>query len=170
MRRFCRPPTAPQTLQAVVPSKTAAAPEQSMSPIECDAHIDMVSHSHFIGRVSKAGLKDRQSATGLQNCSVRFGDTLPGRATGVALRLAIAAHGHVWWLQTRIPMARTCFVVMAIGTQCVGGKVVDAAQLKVTYEKLIRPALLEVDPALEVIRADEVAARQTPRRTAMRGG
>lgn len=58
-------------------------------------------------------------------------------------------------------MARTCFVVMAIGTQSVGGKVVDAAQLKATYEKLIRPALLEVDPALEVIRADEVAAQGT---------
>lgn len=58
-------------------------------------------------------------------------------------------------------MARTCFVVMAIGAQSVGGKTVEAAQLKATYEKLIKPALLEVDPALEVIRADEVAAQGT---------
>ena len=58
-------------------------------------------------------------------------------------------------------MAKTCFVVMAIGEQHVGNKVIAEDELKRTYEELIKPALLIADPTLEVARADQTGAQGT---------
>lgn len=53
-------------------------------------------------------------------------------------------------------MVRTCFVIMAIGNQHVGDKVVASeSELRSVYEDVIKPALLHADPELEVARADE---------------
>jgi hypothetical protein len=52
---------------------------------------------------------------------------------------------------------KTCFVIMPIGDQEVGGKMVTAADLKRRYDDLIKEAILLADPNLEVVRADEVA-------------
>ena len=52
---------------------------------------------------------------------------------------------------------KTCFVVMPIGDQSVGGVKVTAAELKHRYDDLIKEAILQADPRLEIVRADEVA-------------
>jgi len=52
---------------------------------------------------------------------------------------------------------RTCFVIMAIGDQDVGGEEVSATELKRRYDDLIKEAILKADPDLDVVRADEVA-------------
>lgn len=52
---------------------------------------------------------------------------------------------------------KTCFVIMPIGDQVVGGVKVTAAELKRRYDDLIKEALVAADPHLEIVRADEVA-------------
>lgn len=52
-------------------------------------------------------------------------------------------------------MAKTCFVVMAIGAQMVGGSMITEEQLRNRY-LIIKRALQKALPTLEVIRADEV--------------
>ena len=53
-------------------------------------------------------------------------------------------------------MAKTCFVIMAIGDQYVGTEVVASeGKLRGVYEDVIKPALLQANPDLEVVRADE---------------
>ena len=54
-------------------------------------------------------------------------------------------------------MKETCFVVMAIGDQSVNGQTVTAASLKDAYGNVIKEALLQARPGLEVVRADEVS-------------
>lgn len=54
-------------------------------------------------------------------------------------------------------MAKTCFVVMAIGEQVVDGTTVSSASLKSKYNDLIREAILKARPSLEVVRADDIS-------------
>lgn len=54
-------------------------------------------------------------------------------------------------------MAKTCFVIMAIGEQKYGDAVIAAANLKSKYDDLIKEAILKVRPNLEVLRADDVS-------------
>ncbi|EKJ99720.1 hypothetical protein RBSH_04804 [Rhodopirellula baltica SH28] len=56
---------------------------------------------------------------------------------------------------------RTCFIVMPIGDQDVGGTKVSAKDLKRRYDDLIKEALLRADPKLEITRADDVAVPGT---------
>jgi hypothetical protein len=53
---------------------------------------------------------------------------------------------------------QSCFVIMPIGDQQLQGGTVTAAELKARYDDLMKEALLRAHPALEVVRADEVAA------------
>jgi len=53
---------------------------------------------------------------------------------------------------------KTCFVIMPIGDQEIGGIKITAAELKSKYDDLIKEAILKVIPYLEVVRADEVSA------------
>ena len=46
---------------------------------------------------------------------------------------------------------------MPIGDQVVGGVKVTAAELKRRYDDLIKEAIVQADPRLEIVRADEVA-------------
>lgn len=55
-------------------------------------------------------------------------------------------------------MGQTCFVVMPIGKQTFGKKIIQADSLRAHYTDLIREALLKVRPDLEIIRGDEVVA------------
>lgn len=50
---------------------------------------------------------------------------------------------------------------MAIGRQQIGETVIEEAKLRGTYEDFIKPAVLQADPQMEVIRADDVAAQGT---------
>lgn len=54
-------------------------------------------------------------------------------------------------------MTKTCFVIMAIGTQKIGDKVVDSSDLKDIYSNLIKEAILKNFPEMDIARADEVA-------------
>jgi hypothetical protein len=54
-------------------------------------------------------------------------------------------------------LAKTCFVVMAIGEQTVDGTAVTSASLKSKYNDLIKEAILKARPSLEVVRADDVS-------------
>lgn len=54
-------------------------------------------------------------------------------------------------------MAKTCFVIMAIGDTTNDGAVISSADLKSKYDHLIKEAILKARPLLEVVRADEVA-------------
>jgi hypothetical protein len=56
---------------------------------------------------------------------------------------------------------KTCFVIMPIGDQEVGGRKVTAAELKTRYDDLIKEAIRKADPDFEVVRADEVSAPGT---------
>ncbi|WP_131590849.1 hypothetical protein [Pectobacterium brasiliense] len=51
----------------------------------------------------------------------------------------------------------TCFVVMPIGNQFIEGKEVSYLELKEKYDDLIKEALLQAKPELEIIRADDVS-------------
>lgn len=53
--------------------------------------------------------------------------------------------------------AKTCFVIMAIGEQQGTDGPVTYQDLKGKYDNLIKEAILKTRPALEVVRADEVA-------------
>lgn len=52
-------------------------------------------------------------------------------------------------------MNNTCFVIMPIGTQIIGGITLSEEQLREKYDYIIKNAILKADPTLEVIRADE---------------
>ena len=56
---------------------------------------------------------------------------------------------------------KTCFVIMPIGDQVVGGVKVTAAELKRRYDDLIKEAIVQAYPRLEIVRADEVAVPGT---------
>src|SRR5947208_5652339 len=58
-------------------------------------------------------------------------------------------------------MKETCFVVMAIGDQSYNGETVTAASLQDTYNNVIKEALLQARPGLEVVRSDDVAVPGT---------
>lgn len=53
-------------------------------------------------------------------------------------------------------MSESCFVVMAIGDQKIGESELKAEDLKIKYETLIRKAIEDARPDLEIVRADEV--------------
>ncbi|EYS96298.1 hypothetical protein CF68_20375 [Cupriavidus sp. SK-4] len=57
--------------------------------------------------------------------------------------------------------AKTCFVVMAIGNQEFGGKPVSYLELRKKYDGLIKEAILQARPDLEISRADDIAATGT---------
>jgi len=56
-----------------------------------------------------------------------------------------------------VAMKESCFVVMAIGDQTFNGISVTADSLRVTYDTVVKEALIQARPGLEVIRADEVS-------------
>jgi len=58
-------------------------------------------------------------------------------------------------------MTETCFVVMAISEQKNDGHEVKADELKSKYDNLIKKAVLEARPNIEIIRADEVSEQGT---------
>ena len=58
-------------------------------------------------------------------------------------------------------MRESCFVVMAIGDQTHGDAKVSARDLRDTYDNVIREALIQARPNLEVTRADDVSAPGT---------
>lgn len=58
-------------------------------------------------------------------------------------------------------MSKTCFVIMAIGSQFYGDKTIDSSELKQKYNDLIKEAILKADSSLEVVRADEISAPGT---------
>ncbi len=58
-------------------------------------------------------------------------------------------------------MKESCFVAMAIGEQSCNGATVAAASLKDAYNNVIKEALLQARPGLEVVRSDEVSAPGT---------
>lgn len=53
-------------------------------------------------------------------------------------------------------MSKSCFVVMAIGSQKSGQDELTADSLKEKYETLIKKAIEDARPNLEIVRADEV--------------
>jgi len=53
-------------------------------------------------------------------------------------------------------MANDCFVVMAISDQKIGDHHISSENLKSKYENLIKKAVLEARPNIEIIRSDEV--------------
>jgi hypothetical protein len=55
----------------------------------------------------------------------------------------------------------TCFVVMAIGDQSYHGETVSAASLKDAYSNVIKEALSQARPGLEIVRSDEVSVPGT---------
>jgi hypothetical protein len=55
-------------------------------------------------------------------------------------------------------MGKTCFVIMPIGDQSLTTGLVTAAELRKRYDHLIKGALLQARPDLEVLRGDDVAA------------
>ena len=58
-------------------------------------------------------------------------------------------------------MSKTCFVIMAIGSQNHDGETIDSSVLKQKYNDLIKEAILKADPSLDVVRADEISAPGT---------
>ncbi|HJZ54978.1 MAG TPA: hypothetical protein VKE74_08460, partial [Gemmataceae bacterium] len=58
-------------------------------------------------------------------------------------------------------MKETCFVIMAIGDQVYSSETVTAASLKDAYSNVIKEALLQARPGLDVVRSDEVASPGT---------
>lgn len=58
-------------------------------------------------------------------------------------------------------MNETCFVVMAIGDQAFNDIAVTAASLNDVYNNVIKEALLQARPGLEIARSDEVSAPGT---------
>src|SRR5207245_1404957 len=58
-------------------------------------------------------------------------------------------------------MKESCFVVMAIGDQSYSGETVTAASLKDAYANVIKEALVQARPGLEVVRSDDVAVPGT---------
>ncbi len=52
-------------------------------------------------------------------------------------------------------MNNTCFVIMPIGTQTIGGITITEEKLREKYDYIIKNAILKANPTLEVIRADE---------------
>ncbi len=59
-------------------------------------------------------------------------------------------------------MARTCFVIMAIGDQRVGDDLIASeSDLRSVYDAVIKSALHIADPELEVVRADETSTQGT---------
>jgi hypothetical protein len=58
-------------------------------------------------------------------------------------------------------MKESCFVVMAIGDQTHGGETTTAGSLRDAYANVIKEALAQARPNLEVIRSDEVSAPGT---------
>jgi hypothetical protein len=56
-----------------------------------------------------------------------------------------------------VAVSETCFVVMAIGDQTYDGVEVTAASLRDGYTNVIREALIQARPDLDVIRSDEVS-------------
>ena len=52
-------------------------------------------------------------------------------------------------------MAKTCFVIMAIGDTKIGSKKVSSSDLKSKYDDLIKEAIKTAYPGIEVYRADE---------------
>ena len=58
-------------------------------------------------------------------------------------------------------MKESCFVVMAIGDQTYNGETVSVASLKDAYTNVIKEALLQARPGLDVVRSDEVAVPGT---------
>jgi hypothetical protein len=52
-------------------------------------------------------------------------------------------------------MTNTCFVVMPIGNQTIGGITLSETELRKKYDFIIKNAIQQADPTLEVIRADE---------------
>ncbi len=54
-------------------------------------------------------------------------------------------------------MKRSCFVIMPIGDQQTAGQVTTTVDLRKRYDDLIKEALLQADPELDVARADDVA-------------
>ena len=52
-------------------------------------------------------------------------------------------------------MNNTCFVIMPIGTQTIGGTTITEEKLREKYDYIIKNAILKAYPGLEVIRADE---------------
>lgn len=53
--------------------------------------------------------------------------------------------------------SNTCFVIMPIGDQTVGGETTTFIELKQRYDDLIKEAINKAAPDLEVVRADEIA-------------
>lgn len=58
-------------------------------------------------------------------------------------------------------MKDTCFVVMAISDQKIDDHNISSEELKSKYENLIKKAVLEARPNIEIIRADEVNEQGT---------
>jgi hypothetical protein len=58
-------------------------------------------------------------------------------------------------------MKESCFVVMPIGDQSYNGETVTAASLKDTYSNVIKEALLQARPGLDVARSDDVSVPGT---------
>jgi hypothetical protein len=54
-------------------------------------------------------------------------------------------------------MVETCFVIMPIGTQKINGIEYSASDLKEKYNALIKKALEDARPGMEIIRSDEVS-------------
>jgi hypothetical protein len=54
-------------------------------------------------------------------------------------------------------MKQTCFVIMPIGDQKIGNKIIKKGDFKSKYTDLIKEAILKANPNLDVIRADEIA-------------
>ncbi len=52
-------------------------------------------------------------------------------------------------------MNNTCFVIMPIGTQTIGGITITEEKLREKYDYIIKNAIKKALPSLEVIRADE---------------
>lgn len=58
-------------------------------------------------------------------------------------------------------MTKSCFVVMAIGDQKHSDKKITSVELKKIYENLIKKAIKDAYPDIEIIRADEVNEQGT---------
>ena len=77
----------------------------------------------------------------------------PSYQAGFALCITLDLYNKVGGAS----LAKTCFVVMAIGEQKSGDAVVPAGDLKSKYDDLIKEAILKARPNLEVVRADDVS-------------
>lgn len=56
---------------------------------------------------------------------------------------------------------KTCFVIMAIGDQEFGGKAITYADLRKKYDGLIKEAISQARPDLDISRADDIASPGT---------